>query len=254
MAGAAVAWAQSPAWPVEIDFVDSMGVERRVGPSSCSGVRFEDVSPVRAFRWSRGLGYFPGWWWSATVGRHVGYESWLERDHVRALDFDPEVVGVASQPFWLRWQDERGLRRHAPDYFVRRRDGTGVVIDVRADDRISDRDAETFATTARICAGLGWEFRRVGEIEPVLNANIRWLARYRHPRCAGRAGVAERLREVFATPAPLLAGAQEAGDRLAVLPVLFHLLWRQELTAELAGARLGPATPVWRIGAAGDRR
>jgi hypothetical protein len=87
-----------------------------------------------------------------------------------------------------------------------------------------------------------------------LNANIRWLARYRHPRCAGRAGVAERLREVFATPAPLLAGAQEAGDRLAVLPVLFHLLWRQELTAELAGARLGPATPVWRIGAAGDRR
>src|SRR5258708_4753413 len=83
------------------------------------------------------------------------------------------VVGVASQPFWLCWQDERGLRRHAPDYFVRRRDGTGVVIDVRADDRISDRDAETFATTARICAGLGWEFRRVGEIEPVLNANIR---------------------------------------------------------------------------------
>jgi hypothetical protein len=25
----------------------------------------------------------------------------MERDHVMALDFDPTVVGIASQPFWL---------------------------------------------------------------------------------------------------------------------------------------------------------
>jgi hypothetical protein len=28
----------------------------------------------------------------------VGYESWLERDRLILLDFDPEVVGIASQP------------------------------------------------------------------------------------------------------------------------------------------------------------
>jgi hypothetical protein len=33
-------------------------------------------------------------------------------------------------------------RRHAPDYFARRADRTGVVIDVRADDRIESADAE----------------------------------------------------------------------------------------------------------------
>src|SRR6266849_4914533 len=70
-----------------------------------------DGMPVRRFRWSRGLGHFPGWWWAATTGRHVGYESWLERDHVRALDFDPEITGIASQPFWLYWTGERGRRR-----------------------------------------------------------------------------------------------------------------------------------------------
>ena len=123
--------------------------------------------PVRQFRWSRGLGHFPGWWWAATTGRHVGYESWLERDHVRALDFDREITGIASQPFWLYWTGERGRRRHAPDYFARRADGTGVVIDVRADDRIEAADAEAFAVTAAACARLGWEFRRVGEIDPV---------------------------------------------------------------------------------------
>jgi hypothetical protein len=254
VAGAAVVRTQGSAWPVELDFVDSMGVGRRLALSSCVDVRFEDVPPVRPFRWSRGLGHFPGWWWSATVRCHVGYESWLERDHVRALDFDQDVVGIAAQPFWLRWEDENGWRRHAPDCFARRRDGIGVVIDVRADDRIPDVDAERFVATERICAQVGWEFRRVGQIDPVLNANIRWLARYRHPRCAGRAGVADRLKQVLATPAPLLAGAEEVGDRLAVLPALFHLMWRQELTADLAGARLGPGTVVRTAGSAGGGR
>ena len=57
--------------------------------SECSGVRFEDAVPARSFRWARGQGHFPGWWWLATTGRHVGYESWLERDHLMLLDFDP---------------------------------------------------------------------------------------------------------------------------------------------------------------------
>lgn len=251
MAGAAVEHAESPFGLVEFDFVDAVGNERRLGLWSCPGVRFEDVRPVRTFRWTRGLGHFPGWWWAATTERHVGYESWLERDHVRLLDFDREVVGFASQPFWLRWMGERGRRRHAPDYFARRADGTGVVVDVRADDRIAETDAEAFAVTARMCALLGWQYRRVGEIEPVMNWNIRWLARYRHPRCAGPGAVVHRLREVFSAPAPLWAGAEEAGDRLAVLPALFHLMWRQELVADLARERLGPATLVRCAGATG---
>ena len=53
--------------------------------------------------------------------------------HVMALDFDPDVVGIASQPFWLFWPHERRGRfwSHAPDYFVRRADGSAVVIDCR---------------------------------------------------------------------------------------------------------------------------
>ena len=119
-----------------------------------------------------------------------------------------------------------------------------MVIDVRADDRIEAADAEAFAVTAAVCARLGWEFWRAGEIGPVLGGNVRWLARYRHPRCAGRAGVTRRLREAFAGSAPLLAGAAEAGDPLATLPALFHLMWRQELVADVIRERLGPATQV----------
>jgi hypothetical protein len=39
-----------------------------------------------------------------------------------------------------------------------------------------------------------------------------------------------------------------------VLPALFHLMWRQDLVADLAGARLGPATLVQVAGVTGGCR
>jgi len=67
-----------------------------------------------------------------------------------------------------------------------------------------------------------------------------WVPRARLERALG----GRRLREVFAGPASLLAGAAEAGDPLATLPALFHLMWRQELVADVRRERLGPATQV----------
>jgi hypothetical protein len=44
---------------------------------------------------------------------------------------------------------------------------------------------------------------------------------------------------------PLLAGAEATGDRLQVLPVLFHLMWQGRLVAsEFTSAPLGAATMV----------
>lgn len=228
----------------EVEYRFAGGVPCRAVLAGCAGVPLEDALAVRRFRFGKGLRSFAGWWWLATTGRHVGYESFVERDHVMLLDFDPEVTGVAAQPLCLCWRDESGrARRHVPDFFARLRDGRGVVIDVRPDDRIPERDAEIFAVTARACALAGWEFRRVGEADRVLAANVRWLSRYRHPRCADPA-VAGVLTEAFAAGAPLIDGAARAGDRLKVLPVLFHMMWRGDLAAGLAGEPLGPATVV----------
>lgn len=203
---------------------------------------------MREFRWSKGKRHNPGWWWSATADRHIGYESWLERDVLMLLDFDLEVVAVASQPFWLHWHDGHRDRRHCPDYFARRCDGTAVVIDVRDDGRIEPKDAEAFAAMEAACAQAGWRFRRLGAADAVVTANVRWLSRYRHPRCLGPDGLAAALLAAFGRPRALWDGAAAVGDRLAVLPVLFHLLWRHDLAADLT-TRLGPSTLVCR-----DRR
>jgi len=239
---AAGGWAASVTG-VEAEFTDAEGKRRRELLAACWDARFEEAVPVRPFLWAAGQRLFPGWWWSATTGRHVGYESWLERDHAMMLDFDPQVTAFSSKPFWLWWTQAGKARRHAPDYFARLADGTGVVIDVRADDQIPAKDAEVFEMTSRVCAGVGWAYRRVGEPAPVLAASIRWLAGYRHPRCLNQARAAG-LREVFASPAPLLAGARAAGDPLAVLPVLFHLLWAGVLVADLGSVPVSAESAV----------
>jgi hypothetical protein len=228
----------------EVEYLLGDGGLLRVGLAGCAGVPLENAAAFRGFRFAKGQRSFAGWWWLATTGRHVGYESFTERDQLMLLDFDPDVAGVASQPLCLRWRDRDGrARRHVPDFFARLRDGRGVVIDVRPDDRIPERDAEVFAVTARACGLAGWEYRRVGEAGRVVAANVRWLSRYRHPRCADTA-VAGALAEAFAAGAPLFDGAALAGDRLKVLPVLFHLMWRGGLEADLAGGPLGPVTVV----------
>jgi hypothetical protein len=75
-----------------------------------------------------------------------------ERDRLVLLDFDPDVVGISSQPFWLFWTTAEGkARSHAPDYFARLADGSALVLDVRAADRIKPRDQVAFVAGSWCC-------------------------------------------------------------------------------------------------------
>lgn len=220
---------------------DTRGGVSRLPLERCAAFPFElQGCPVRSFPSFRGQRNFPGLWWFATTGAHVGHESWTERDQLMALDADPEVVGVLSQPFWLHWRDGK---RHAPDFFVRRRDGSALVIDVRDDARISAADQDAFDRSASACESVGWGYRRVGALDPVLRANLRWLSGYRHPRVL-RASVADQLLGVFAQARPLMAGVLAVGTPLVVLPVLFHLLWHGKLSADLDAAALCDDTSI----------
>jgi hypothetical protein len=86
----------------ELGYVTADGERHRKVLSQCWNVRFEGVPPVRAFVSYKGQKNFTGLRWTATVDGHVGFESWLERDNLMLLDFDPAVTGISSQPFVMR--------------------------------------------------------------------------------------------------------------------------------------------------------
>lgn len=81
----------------QLSYVADAGDEVRVALAEAWALRLESVQPVHRFRSYRGQRHLSGRWWSATTGRHVGFESWLERDQLMALDFDPVVVGIAER-------------------------------------------------------------------------------------------------------------------------------------------------------------
>ena len=233
----------SPSSEFDVETVAEDGTRRRVPLASAARIPLAGMTPARQIKARKGQRHLPGRWWSATDGRHVGYESWLERDQVMWLDWDKTVTGIASQPFRLWWTaSDNEARSHVPDYLAERGDGPPVVIDCRPADRRPPRDLAAFEATRRACALAGWEYRLVGALDPVATANLRWLAGYRHPRY-GIPALAEVLRAAFAAPVPLMDGAEAAGDPAAVLPVLYHLLWVQDLATDLS-VPLHPAMPV----------
>ncbi|MCW2935934.1 MAG: hypothetical protein JWM19_6896 [Actinomycetia bacterium] len=66
---------------------------------------------------------------------------------------------------------------------------------------------------------------------------VRHLHRYRDD-------VAEVLLGVFADGKPLMSGARNVGGPVAVLPVLYRLMWKHELVAGLREELLGPRSTV----------
>jgi hypothetical protein len=225
---------------IELVYADDRGRHVTVSLEQAGAVDFGRAARFREPPAYRGQRNFPGWWWSATTGAHVVYESWLERHHIIEADRDPRVTGITGQPFALTWPGGKRQRRHIPDLFCRLLGGGGTVTDCRPVDRADEDFKYKCAVTAAACAVTGWEYRVAGDPDPIWASNLRWLAGYRHPRFSDPP-LEERLLEAFSQPGPLGGIAGQAGDPIRVLPVVFHLLWRGRLSGNL-GMPLGTGT------------
>jgi len=140
-------------------FAQDRSRRRRGRRRSSMAVPFVGSHPERASGIS--AGYFGQPLPAAMWGLSLGWNA-----HLLNLDFDPTVVGIASQPFWLHWIDAAGKPdSHAPDFFARRSDGSAVVVDCRPVERRRPRDVAKFEATARACALAGWEYRLLGEAD-----------------------------------------------------------------------------------------
>jgi hypothetical protein len=191
--------------------------------------------PWRVFRWHRGQAHYSGWHRSATMGRHVVYESRLELARLLLADFDGQVAAIAAQPFLVTAPAEDGRsRRHVPDFLLVDRGGLVTVVSVKPADRLGDpKVARSLEWAGTVYASRGWRHEIWSQAPPAVLANVRSLAAYRH-----QARVSADLAAWVdgRTGAPVsVAGLeaawpeQAAGIRSAAL----HLLWRGALTVGL---------------------
>ncbi|MFE0385941.1 TnsA-like heteromeric transposase endonuclease subunit [Streptomyces bungoensis] len=222
---------------VEAEFaaVDGTLIQRRWADAAV-GVRLEELQPVAAFPVVPGRRWGPGWWWSATTGRHVTHGSQAMCMQLMLLDRDPQVVGLSARPVRLIWRDPGSGRvlTWVPQVFARYADGRALLADCPAgQEAAGDRAARAAAVLGAACAAVGFTYRRLLPPDAVVAANVRWLAGYRHPRYRDAGGLEQAVLEAFAAPRALMAGAAAADEVLSALPVLFHALWSGRLTADL---------------------
>lgn len=240
---------------VEAEFTGADGtlVQRRWVEAAVA-VRFERLAPVAGFPVVPGRRWGPGWWWSATTGRHVMHGSQAMCMQLMVLDRDPHVVGLSARPVRLIWRDPDSGRvlTWVPQLFARYADGGALLADCPATTSpAADRAGRAAAVLQAACAAVGFTYRRLVPPEKVVAANVRWLAGYRHPRHRDAGGLEQAVLEAFAAPRPLMAGASAAGEVLTALPVLYHALWSGRLAADLTRP-LGEHTLVTPGPAAGD--
>jgi hypothetical protein len=140
------------------------------------------AAPWRTARSARGQEHYPGYYWSATTGGHVIYESRLELARLLLADFAPDVVAIAAQPFLLRAQAGGRARRHVPDFLLLHAGQTVRVVNVKPAARLADPAiAEALAWPGELFEARGWGHEIWTGAEPVFLANVRFLAGYRRP-------------------------------------------------------------------------
>lgn len=220
----------------EAVFLDPFGQEvQQRWADAALAVAFEDLDPVSAFPVPPGRRWGPGLWWSATTGRHVVAGSNAMRTQLTVLDRNPQVVGLAGRPVRLLWRDRRGqVRSWVPQLFARYADGTALLADCPSHVEAGGEQARRAgAAVAAACEEIGWRYLRLEPLKPELAANLKWLAGFRHPRNQGRPGLMAAVLQAFTAPRPMIEGVGAVGDPVEVMPVLFHALWRGDLTAPL---------------------
>ena len=193
--------------------------------------------PWRVFRSHRGQAHYSGWYFAATCGAHVVYESRLELARLLLADFDPDIAVIAAQPFLVTAQVGGRVRRHVPDFLLLGRDSSPCVVNVKPLDQMAwPKVAEALGWAGEVFARRGWRHEVWSGACPVLLSNVRFLAGYRHPERVEPQLVAA-VEEAVCGPVPL--AAVEEGDG-RVRAAALHLLWtgalRTDLSVPLSGA------------------
>ena len=157
-------------------------IERVVPLDDAQGAELAGALPWRRVSLARGQQHFSGFWWSSTTGDHVIYESRLQLARLILADFDPEVEAIVAQPFRLESVMDGQIRHHIPDFLLLG-GGRRQVVNVKPRESLANpKVRDTLAWAHGAPEQRAWATEVWSGTDPVLLANLRFLAGFRRPR------------------------------------------------------------------------
>ena len=224
----------------ELRYVSSDGSEVVTTLAEADAAGIMAGQPVRLLPSRAGQRNYSGWLWTLTTGSLVWYESLLERDRLWLADFDLDVVGIASQPFWCHGREGASVRRHAPDFMLLRGDGSHVVVDVKPAVFLDEpKVADVFEWTGRLCGARGWRYEVWSGAPRALLTNVQFVAAGRHTRLIAP-DVIEAAKALHVDglsiqeTESLFGGFDRASVRSATLSMLWNQRWQADLSVPLS--------------------
>ena len=196
----------------------------------------EELDPYRVPPSYRKQRHMPGLYWFASSREHVIYESRLELKALIQYDFDSAVTRAVAQPFAFLFAEGGKRKLHVPDYLVERPGGPDLVVDVKPTRRAAEpKTKRVLEVTREMCGEVGWDYEVfTGEDEPVFVANVEWLSGFRRlPLMFNEVSrdVMSVARDGGATIGKIVG---ESSPPALSRPVIYHMLWRQSLSADLS--------------------
>jgi hypothetical protein len=227
----------------ELRYRDESSHWHSVPVRAADELRVHDFHPVREPSRRKARMTPCGWFFSRTIERALPYESALERDVLLALDFEPDVLDLRSQPFYVRAADRAGEEEMCPDLIAEVRSERRLVIDVKPEGKLLDPDVEArLARMMEVCELAGWEHRVRCEPAPAYLRDLRFL------RGAAAVSVPPQLRERILDRAgegcrfSELTGPDD--DACVMRPAALALIWEHRLGCDLTDP-LSQSSWVW---------
>lgn len=207
--------------------------------------RAGDIQAIRIPASYKGQQHLPGYFWMSCMNALVSYESRLEMTVLMQLDFNKAVHSVVAQPFTVHYPYNNKRYRHTPDFFVRYVDGNGEILNVKPQKYLNkEGNIRDFHAAEAVSHEMGFRYSTRSELNPVLLANLSWLAGYRRA-VAGLHDFGQQVIDAALDPTPIQQIIHSVNGAVALTrPVLFHLLWKGILATDLYN-RMTDQTLVW---------
>ncbi|ESU34065.1 hypothetical protein G3A_03040 [Bacillus sp. 17376] len=191
---------------------------------------------------------------STKMHRMIPWESTLERDFIKRLDFDPTVTSFKFQPLKINYVYQGKKRRYYPDFLVVKNDMKEYIYEVKALEKTEDEvNKVKFQVGMKFCSGRNMKYVVVSEAdirEGFLIENLDELSEVRL-ESTSRKVMYEILRTIESMGGRIskayLKECLKHINEAEVESNLYHLIYTHQLSMDLISAPISDESIIERM-------